>query len=318
MQYIPGEDLFEMQGRAGGPFPAADVLRWADQLCDALDYLHTQEPQIIHRDIKPQNLKLTARGQIVLLDFGLAKGSGGQMSAVTTSASIFGYTPNYAPLEQMQGMGTDPRSDIYALAATLYHLLTNVKPPDALSRAAAIVNGLEDPLAPADSVSPNVSRSVAQVLQTAMSQKRDDRYESAQVMREAMRAASTGALGDAPTVLTSSGAITHADTVAPAAGTQVMGQQTQTSGSEAQTLLADDATKVRSQANAASPRAAASRKLACDVARRSSRLVDDRRCRGRLPRLSSATIGRRRIVADANSGAVGRAGTDDYNFGGRQ
>ncbi|MGZ5481949.1 MAG: protein kinase domain-containing protein [Pyrinomonadaceae bacterium] len=247
MQYIPGEDLFEMQGRRGSGFPQADVLQWADQLCDALDYLHTQDPQIIHRDIKPQNLKLTARGQIVLLDFGLAKGSGGQMSVVTTSASIFGYTPNYAPLEQVQGLGTDPRSDIYALAATLYHLMTNVKPPDALGRAAAMVNGLEDPLAPADSVSPNVSRSVAQVLQTAMSQKRDDRYESAGAMREALRSASTGALGEMPTVLTSTGATTRADTVAPAAGTQMMGQQTLGGGYEAQTLLADEATKVRSQ-----------------------------------------------------------------------
>jgi serine/threonine protein kinase len=250
MQYIPGEDLFEMQARRGSGFPQADVLQWADQLCDALDYLHTQDPQIIHRDIKPQNLKLTARGQIVLLDFGLAKGSGGLMSVVTTSASIFGYTPNYAPLEQVQGLGTDPRSDIYALAATLYHLMTNVKPPDALSRAAAIVNGLEDPLAPADSVSPNVSRSVAQVLQTAMSQKRDDRYESAETMREALRSASTGALGEMPTVLTSAGTATRPDTVAPAAGTQIVGQRTQGGGSEAQTLLADEATKVRSQSGA--------------------------------------------------------------------
>ncbi|MFY9622382.1 MAG: protein kinase [Pyrinomonadaceae bacterium] len=251
MQYIPGEDLFEMQGRRGSGFPQADVLQWADQLCDALDYLHTQDPQIIHRDIKPQNLKLTARGQVVLLDFGLAKGSGGQMSVVTTSASIFGYTPNYAPLEQVQGLGTDPRSDIYSLAATLYHLMTNVKPPDALSRAAAIVNGMEDPLAPADSVSPNVSRSVAQVLQTAMSQKRDDRYESAGTMREALRSASTGALGEMPTVLTSTSTTTRADTVAPAAGTQMLGQRTQGAGNEAQTLLADEATKVRSQSAAA-------------------------------------------------------------------
>src|SRR6185369_10535719 len=136
MQYIAGEDLAEMLTQRNAPFPQEEVLRWADQLCDALDYLHTQEPQIIHRDIKPQNLKLTARGQIVLLDFGLAKGSVGLMTAVTTSASIFGYTPNYAPLEQVQGLGTDARSDIYALAATLFHLLTNVKPPDALSRAA--------------------------------------------------------------------------------------------------------------------------------------------------------------------------------------
>src|SRR5881227_2370976 len=145
MQYIPGEDLFEMQSQRHGPFPQEDVLRWADQLCDALDYLHTQDPQIIHRDIKPQNLKLTTRGQVVLLDFGLAKGSAGQLTAVTTSASIFGYTPNYAPLEQVQGMGTDSRSDLYALGATLYHLVTNVKPPDALSRASAIVNGQDDP-----------------------------------------------------------------------------------------------------------------------------------------------------------------------------
>src|SRR6185503_15494573 len=247
MQFVPGEDLFEMQARRNGPFPPADVLRWADQLCDALDYLHTQEPQIIHRDIKPQNLKLTARGQVILLDFGLAKGSGGPLSVVTTSASIFGYTPNYAPLEQVQGLGTDQRSDIYSLAATLYHLITNVKPPDALSRAAAIVNGLEDPLAPADTVSPNVSRAVAQVLQTAMSQKRDDRYESAQTMREALRSASTGALGEMPTVLTSTGATTRTDAVTRSAGTQMMGQRTQGGGNEAQTLLADEATKVRGQ-----------------------------------------------------------------------
>src|SRR6187549_2663135 len=148
MQYIAGDDLAQMIADKRGPFPPDQVLTWADQLLDALDYLHTQDPQIIHRDIKPQNLKLTARGQIILLDFGLAKGQTGDVSRAPTTASIFGYTPNYAPLEQIQGLGTDPRSDIYALAATLYHLMTAVKPPDALSRAAAIVNGQEDPLVP--------------------------------------------------------------------------------------------------------------------------------------------------------------------------
>src|ERR1041384_5050733 len=164
MQYIAGEDLAAMLAEKNGPFPEEEVLRWADQLCDALDYLHTQDPQIIHRDIKPQNLKLTARGQIVLLDFGLAKGSVGQLTAVTTSASIFGYTPNYAPLEQVQGKGTDSRSDIYALGATLYHLVTNVKPPDALSRASAIVNGQPDPLLAAHEVCPEVSTALSNVL----------------------------------------------------------------------------------------------------------------------------------------------------------
>src|ERR1051326_7331847 len=175
MQYIAGQDLSEMLAAQNAAFAETEVARWADQLCDALDYLHTQDPQIIHRDIKPQNLKLTARGQVVLLDFGLAKGSVGQLTAVTTSASIFGYTPNYAPLEQVQGLGTDARSDIYSLAATLYHLLTNVKPPDALSRAGAVVNGMADPLAPADEVASQVSPAVAHVLEVAMSQKRDDR-----------------------------------------------------------------------------------------------------------------------------------------------
>src|SRR4030095_6340898 len=188
MQYIAGEDLAAMLTERNGPFPEDEVIRWADQLCDALDYLHTQDPQIIHRDIKPQNLKLTARGQIVLLDFGLAKGSAGQLTAVTTSASIFGYTPNYAPLEQVQGMGTDARSDLYSLPATLFHLVTNVKPPDALSRAAAVVNGEPDPLLLANMISANVSSSFANVLAKGMSLKRDDRFASAGAMRDALHA----------------------------------------------------------------------------------------------------------------------------------
>jgi serine/threonine protein kinase len=186
MQFIGGDDLAEMISRRRGPFPLEQVLLWADQLLDALDYLHTQDPQIIHRDIKPQNLKLSSRGQIILLDFGLAKGQLGNMSRVTTSASIFGYTPNYAPLEQVQGLGTDPRSDIYALAATLYHLLTGIKPPDALTRAAAIVNGQPDPLELADEVNPAVGSQVAAVLQRAMAQNREQRYPNAAAMRNAL------------------------------------------------------------------------------------------------------------------------------------
>jgi serine/threonine protein kinase len=188
MQYIAGDDLAEMIERRKGPFPEAQVMSWADQLLDALDYLHTQDPQIIHRDIKPQNLKLTSRGQIILLDFGLAKGQGSEVSRVTTAASIFGYTPNYAPLEQVQGLGTDPRSDIYALSATLYHLLTGTKPPDALTRAGAIVNAQPDPLRPANSVNPEVSAETSRVLEKAMSQNREQRYTSAADMRQELKA----------------------------------------------------------------------------------------------------------------------------------
>lgn len=251
MQYIAGEDLFEMLTRRNAPFSQEAVLRWADQLCDALDYLHTQDPQIIHRDIKPQNLKLTARGQVVLLDFGLAKGSAGQMSVVTTSASIFGYTPNYAPLEQVQGLGTDPRSDIYALAATLYHLLTNVKPPDALSRAGAIVNGQPDPLISANQVA-TVSGAVAAVLTKGMAQKRDDRYASGVDMREALRIAAAHLPGEAETIVGADAlASANAKMVLLEQVTKVAGSPTAPMPSEAQTLLAGDATKVRAASSAA-------------------------------------------------------------------
>jgi serine/threonine protein kinase len=187
MQFVTGEDLAHMLAVKQGPFPTEQVLTWADQLLDALDYLHTQDPQIIHRDIKPQNLKLTSRGQMILLDFGLAKGQASAVSVSATSASIFGYTPNYAPLEQVQGLGTDPRSDIYALAATLYHLVTGVKPPDALTRAAALVNGQPDPLSPANQVIPSISPQVTGVLARAMSQNRDQRYATASEMRSALK-----------------------------------------------------------------------------------------------------------------------------------
>ena len=206
MQFIPGDDLSEMMTRKRGPFPADQVLTWADQLLDALDYLHTQDPQIVHRDIKPQNLKLTSRGQIILLDFGLAKGQAGEISRVTTSASIFGYTPNYAPLEQIQGLGTDSRSDLYSLGATLYHMMTGVKPPDALTRAAAVVNGQPDPLVSASEANRCRSRlSWTTCLMKAMAQNREQRYPTASEMRKALHSADQASTivnrGEAKTML---------------------------------------------------------------------------------------------------------------------
>ncbi len=190
MDFISGEDLWEMIKRRGAPFPPEEVFRWGDQLLDALDYLHTQESPIIHRDIKPQNLKLTGRGQIILLDFGLAKGFAGQISHVMASSSIFGYTPNYAPLEQIQGTGTNPRSDLYSLAATLYHLTSGAPPPDALTRATASLSDLPDPLRPADELNPQVTPALATVLKRAMSLNPNHRPSSASEMRQTLREAS--------------------------------------------------------------------------------------------------------------------------------
>ncbi len=186
MQFIPGDDLEEMLTRRGEPFPVEDALRWADQLLDALDYLHTQQPPIIHRDIKPQNLKMTERGQIVLLDFGLAKGDASQSTRLTSAKSIFGYTPHYAPIEQIQGSGTDHRSDLYSLAATLYHLMTGVIPPGALQRLSAVAGNDPDPMQPASALNPKINGSVSHVLKWATEIKSDRRPATAQVMRKAL------------------------------------------------------------------------------------------------------------------------------------
>ena len=193
MQYIPGDDLETMMAVQGRAFETEKVLAWADQLLDALDYLHTQEQPILHRDIKPSNLKLTTRDRIVLLDFGLAKGSTG-MTSVAGSRSVLGFTPHYAPLEQIHGTGTDERSDLYALAATLYHLMTGTVPPDAMGRAMASVYGQTDPLRPANETNPEVNEKVAYVLLRAMSQNREQRPRTAAEMRELLSNARRSAL----------------------------------------------------------------------------------------------------------------------------
>lgn len=186
MQFIAGCDLARIIYQQPGPFPREQVVAWADQLLDALIYLHSQQRQVIHRDIKPHNLKLTASGHIALLDFGLAKAQPAETST-TSSTSFFGYTRQYSPLEQIQALSTGPHSDIYALGATLYHLLTGVKPADALARAAASANGHGDPLKPANLVHPGVGAEIAAILTKAMAQNPEQRYRSAAEFREALR-----------------------------------------------------------------------------------------------------------------------------------
>jgi serine/threonine protein kinase len=187
MEFIPGEDLGHALERDAKPFPVDKVLNWADQLLDALDFLHNQTIPVIHRDIKPQNLKLTPKGQIVLLDFGLAKGNPTDAGHQTAAKSIFGYSRNYASLEQIQGTGTDPRSDLYSLAATLYHLMTSVPPDDALTRAMAVLSAQPDPLVPANRVREEIPAGVAGILYRTMDLNAASRPASATEMRAMLR-----------------------------------------------------------------------------------------------------------------------------------
>ena len=186
MQYIDGADLAETLARQRGPLPMRSVIAWADQLLDALIYLHTHDRQIIHRDIKPHNLKIAETGRIALLDFGLAKSQGANCEDDETSQSIFGYSPRYAPLEQIQDLGTTPQSDIYALGATLYHLLTGVKPPDAVVRATALIRAQTDPLQPAHTINPGLGINLSAILNRAMAQNPAERYATAAEFRDAL------------------------------------------------------------------------------------------------------------------------------------
>ncbi|MBC7910300.1 MAG: SUMF1/EgtB/PvdO family nonheme iron enzyme [Pyrinomonadaceae bacterium] len=189
MEYVPGYDLAELLEMRGMAFPPAQVLQWADELLKVLEYLHGRQPPILHRDIKPSNLKLTRQGEIFLLDFGLAKGSAGQMQTLLTSRSVRGYTPVYASLEQIHGKGTDPRSDLYSLGATLYHLLTGAPPKDAPTRFDAFENEQPDPLLPLDEINQQVSPAVAAVIHSALAVSRKSRPANAAEMRRALHEA---------------------------------------------------------------------------------------------------------------------------------
>ena len=192
MEHIAGDDLAKRLEGAQKPFPLSWVLFWADQLLDALAYLHSHEPPIIHRDIKPQNLKLTDENHIVLLDFGLSKNSTAQTKTSGSSGStgsVVGYTPHYAPMEQIRGTGTSPRSDLYSLSATLYQLMTNSVPDDALTRADALLNGKPDTIVPLNEVNPEVPREVSDVILRAMEVSQEKRFGTAKEMQKTLRKA---------------------------------------------------------------------------------------------------------------------------------
>jgi eukaryotic-like serine/threonine-protein kinase len=195
MDFIDGEDLgvlLKKRSPDQGPFSFREALPWAERILAALEYLHSRPEPIIHRDIKPSNIKLTTDGEVYLLDFGLAKGAAGQMSTVRegeSSFSLAAFTHEYAPLEQMQDTGTQPQSDIYALGATLYHLLTGQFPVTASKRDEAIQRGQGDPLRLAHEVIPSIPVCVSKIISQAMTIRWWDRTGSVREMREGLASA---------------------------------------------------------------------------------------------------------------------------------
>jgi serine/threonine protein kinase len=168
MDFIEGEDL-KMHLDKTGVLKEDDIIIIGAAICDALYYLHTREPAIVHRDVKPGNIKITPGGQVFLVDFGLAKRvEGGQMTTIGAQA----LTPGFAPPEQYGG-GTDAISDIYSLGATLYVAATNTIPVDSLERA---LGGPQ--LIPVRKLNPKINEKLAATIEKALSVESRDRFQT--------------------------------------------------------------------------------------------------------------------------------------------
>jgi len=182
MDYVEGEDLQQRLERAGAPLTESEVLPWIQQVCDALSYLHRQNPPVIHRDIKPANIRITPEGKALLVDFGIAKLYDPH---APTTLGARAATPGYSPLEQYgRGAHTDARSDVYALGATLYTLLTGQVPPEAPERV------LGEALTPPRRLNPALSPRLEQVILKALAMQPQDRFQSAAEFEQALREAS--------------------------------------------------------------------------------------------------------------------------------
>jgi len=184
MDYVPGSDLrtLMMQARRHKKFlPEKEVLAWAEQISNALTFLHMQDPPIVHRDLKPSNLKLMPQGLIKLVDFGLVKILAPEEITITI---IQGQgTALYTPLEQYGGSDshTDIRSDIYSFGATLYHLLTNESPADARKRFLQ-----PDSLIPLRQINPAIAARTERAVLWAMSLHPDERPSTIDELRQSL------------------------------------------------------------------------------------------------------------------------------------
>lgn len=174
MEFVAGETLEKRLRDANAPAFEGDALRWAIQMARVFAYLHTQQPPIIYRDLKPSNVMLGPDGSVKFVDFGVARTHKSGKSKDTIAIGTLGY----APPEQYGKDQTDARSDIYTLGATLYHLLTNVPPRPLYTPKPGEITAFN----------PSVQGRTEQVVITAMQQERALRFPTAAAMEQAMQA----------------------------------------------------------------------------------------------------------------------------------
>lgn len=197
MQFVEGMTLDRLREDRSAPFEPHDVLEWAKDLLDALHYMHGQDPPVIHRDIKPQNVCITPEGDAVLLDFGIAR----RLDRERTSTAARVFTHGYAPVEQYpkeelahmppireyvdalrrERIRTGPYTDIYGLGATLYYALTLLRPMDAGMRV------LDDELQPIKAANPEAPDFLVQAVMRALALDPRERFQSAAQMLAALQ-----------------------------------------------------------------------------------------------------------------------------------
>jgi eukaryotic-like serine/threonine-protein kinase len=184
MEYIEGQDLLDLaiEAEKSTEMLAVDqVVDWMLQVCEAVAYLHRREPPVVHRDIKPNNIRLSDSGRATLVDFGIAKVDPNTKTQKIAKAVSEGFSP---PEQYGGGGSTNTRSDVYALGATLYCLLTVTPPPDSFERLTRDVA-----LTPPRKINPAVGAELEQVVLKAMSLNALSRYHDAGDMLAAMQAA---------------------------------------------------------------------------------------------------------------------------------
>ncbi len=178
MDFVEGQNLQDIV-QARGKLTPADALHYLRSIFAAVEYLHAQPYPIIHRDINPRNIIITPQARAVLVDFGIAK----VLTGTKTTHGLTGYgTPGYAPPEQYSG-GTDRRTDVYALGATLYFILTGQAPPESPMRAAGTF------LAPPSQLNPQISMRVERAILTALNLTAAQRFATARDLEQALYAA---------------------------------------------------------------------------------------------------------------------------------
>lgn len=190
MDFIQGYDLRERLERDGA-VSEKEALPWFLEICDALAYLHSRTHPILHRDIKPGNIKIMPGGTAVLVDFGLAKEVREVGGVTSTGAKAM--TPGFSPPEQYGTGRTDPRTDIYSLGATMYAALTASIPEDSIERAMG-----REKLTPLRKRNPEVSSSIARVVEKALSVAAEDRFQTVSELANALK---SGAGASRPTLV---------------------------------------------------------------------------------------------------------------------